>query len=162
MINLTSQMSWHIRGPFNLDAFAVYRPSTNSKRAISRISSGGHGQRRAHKMRVEHRGAGDPVTATINGVVKTFLNDWSGSPTERPQQNANAPAPGPVLSPADSCSAGRKKENQSSNGTKEKNKEAPVGDFMRVAYYNASSQTGDGLVFLANKGDPAVSGTWDK
>jgi len=85
---LNEEVSMHFRGPLKLKQFAYYTPSSggNSRRsAHQRRHAHGHGHAHEHLHHAraaspvkEERGLGDEVTATINGVVQHWANDFAG------------------------------------------------------------------------------------
>lgn len=103
------------------------------------------------------------VTATINGQVVSWANDYfgpSGAATSTPTSApVNAPVNAPVViasGSAESAKPSSSSGSQSSGGSTG----GPVGDFERVAHYEASSQTADGVAFLGPQGGGG-SGVWD-
>jgi hypothetical protein len=77
----------HFRGPLVLKQFAVYAPTSQS---VKRSVASKHGHRHAHPKLGKHavkqnrhaqeakRDAGDWVTATINGDVVSWINQYDG------------------------------------------------------------------------------------
>ncbi|KAI2630399.1 putative TOS1-like glycosyl hydrolase-domain-containing protein [Hypomontagnella submonticulosa] len=155
-------LTLHFRGPLELKSVAVYTPS-KGKRDVPQVHSKRHGHQHLHKKHHEHAEAekrADMVTAVIDGVTVSWENNWFGSKTAAPEAT---PAPVSAASvgkgsPAESPS---KSKTSSSKGKSSPSVSVPAGDFERIAYYNAKDQVADGLVFLGNLGDPAISGTWD-
>ena len=110
---------------------------------------------------------GDVVTATIDGKVVTFTNEYAGKAAKAtPSPNSPAEASNPKKSDGSNETAGEEENNDSSDEPKEnvgEKKEdrkaskkvdtsATGGDWERTAYYCASSQTAEGIVFLNNRG----------
>jgi Putative TOS1-like glycosyl hydrolase (DUF2401) len=129
----------HIRGPVHLKQFAVYyqNPSAPKKREPVRKR---HGHQHLHKHRAaEEKRAPDMVTATINGQVVSWANDYTGagSPAAAAATSPPAAPQGNTQSPGDS-----------------------TGDWLRAGYYNAASQTLANLTFLNNMGGQG-SGCFD-
>lgn len=148
------ELSMHIRGPFQLKQFAVYTPSSQkSKRDAPKAHSKRHGHQHLHKKHAQEKRGGDIVTATINGVVQTWENNWfGGAATTKATEVAAATTAAATSYPESTASPSQ---------TDDDDVIVPEGDFARVAYYNSASQVADGVTFLANKGDPSLSGTWD-
>ncbi|OTA99405.1 hypothetical protein M426DRAFT_41474, partial [Hypoxylon sp. CI-4A] len=160
----------HFRGPLNLKSFAVYTPSSSSKRDVPKPHSKRHGHQHLHKKHHEHQQAekrGDMVTATIDGQVVSWANNYFGAAATEAASVASAvgakasSAAGYIASAASSVINEATATKSSSSSKASSTSVAAAGDYERVAYYNAEEQTADGLVFLANVGDPAISGTWD-
>jgi hypothetical protein len=161
------KVSWHFRGPIRLKQFAFYTlGSDNNKRWESPGShehrkrhghghghlhkTEGHGEDHGDKGRHEHRrDVGDWVTATINGQVVSWVNEYGGgaAATDAPGAGSGDDQrvdPGAAYSPpapATSINAG-------------------PGNWGRQAYYNAEQGTAEGLVFLNNHGGDG-SGVFD-
>jgi hypothetical protein len=119
------------------------------------------------------------VTATIDGQVVSWVNNYFG-PTEAPAaspaetaapvanaQPSPAPPPAAVPAPATPGTNGGGSEEISNDSTGNpiwsKTKHAKQGDgsgeYSRVGYYDASSQVADGITFLGNYGGQG-SGRW--
>jgi hypothetical protein len=146
----------HFRGPLQLHQLAVYTTSKNTA-APAKSRARRHGHQHLHKKRHQHhqeRAVGDTVVATIDGKVVSWKNTYAG-----PTADAVAPAAPPAPTAADKPAANNPVNNHQKAQTD--GNEPITGDYEQCAYYEASSGTARGLVFLANVGDPAVSGTWD-
>ncbi|KAI1434084.1 TOS1 protein [Xylaria sp. CBS 124048] len=161
-------LSMHFRGPLQLYNVAVYTPG-NSKRDVSSGHSKRHGHQHLHKRHHEHqqqeaRAVGAEVTATIDGKIVSWVNEYAG-PTaggNSPAATAAAAAAAAKPSSSDSQSSPSEAPAKSSQSSSSSSSNTPIsGDFVRSAYYDATSSSADGLVFLANVGSPGVSGTWD-
>ncbi|KAI1459559.1 putative TOS1-like glycosyl hydrolase-domain-containing protein [Annulohypoxylon moriforme] len=153
-------LTLHFRGPLSLKSVAVYTPS-KGKRDVPKPHSKRHGHQHLHKkfheqQEAEKRGA-DIVTATIDGKIATWVNNWFGSATETPAATS-VPTSAATYAASSAASAASSK---SSSASKSSSSSVPVGDYQRIAYYSSKDQVADGLVFLGNLGDPAISGTWD-
>ncbi|KAI1392782.1 putative TOS1-like glycosyl hydrolase-domain-containing protein [Hypoxylon trugodes] len=152
-------LTLHFRGPLKLETLAVYTPSSSSsKRDVPKPHSKRHGHQHLHKKYHEHEAEkrADMVSAYIDGKLVSWENNYFGpSTTPAPAATAAvASAYNAVTSAAESIKSKVSSAVSSSSSV-------PAGDYERVAYYNAKDQTADGLVFLANLGDPSLSGTWD-
>ncbi|KHN96764.1 uncharacterized protein MAM_05320 [Metarhizium album ARSEF 1941] len=157
-------VSIHIRGPIDFTEFAFYSfaPSKRKKRGevnpTARADQGytkagrarGHGHRFLHRAQRDKRV--DIVTATIDGKVQTWENNYFGAAaTPEP-----LPVPAAQVDAGTSTGAGSvgttsrkptgEKLGHSSNSTCSKN------GFVRTAYYNAEKQIADNVVFLGNYG----------
>jgi Putative TOS1-like glycosyl hydrolase (DUF2401) len=98
----------------------------------------------------EKRGVGDMVTATIDGQVVSWTNSYAGPST--------APTPAAELeSPADQVAA---PVSSYVAPSAQPSINAGSGNWCRQAYYNATSQTAAGLVFLNHMGGQG-SGVFD-
>lgn len=145
----------------------MYTPLANAKREAPQVHPKRHGHQNLHKKLGDQK-RGNMVTAVIDGVTQTWENNWFG-PTEIPQQTSNTPAVQSIaqpvkLEPIPIPTLDNSIKQPTHNDGKDINKghHIPAGDdFERIAYYNAASRAANGLVFLANKGDPTISGTWD-
>ena len=165
-------MSWHFRGPLQLKQFAFYSLGSEASKRDVRPNpmQRRHGHQHFHardksvvEIRENHiieekRGVGDIVTATIDGHVVSWTNEYAGSgtaPTSAagtgPPENGVAPsalnAVPPPAPPAALASA-------------QPSINAGSGDWGRQAYYDAASQAADGLVFLNHNGGQG-SGVFD-
>ena len=182
-------MSLHFRGPVHLTQLAVYMPNTNKKREapspraaieqnahnvhhlhdIQRRHGHGHGKKRRDAEK-EERDTHPTiwVTATINGQVVSWINDyWGPSATPAP---APAPAPTPqndihaaaVVTPPAAAAAPKPAPTQAApvvGAAVVPGASAGTGDFVRTGYYNAQQGKSQGLTFLGNYGGQG-SGNW--
>jgi hypothetical protein len=163
-------VSWHFRGPIQLKQFAFYTAgSDNSKRSIP---PNRHQRRYAHKHlhhsdppadddeedeHQEHkRAVGDWVTATINGQVVSWVNQYGGggaaAATPAPTVGGNGGG-GQRIAPGSASAAYSAPAPAASMN-------AGAGNWGRQAYYNAEQGTAEGLVFLNNHGGDG-SGVFD-
>ncbi|KAI1766707.1 putative TOS1-like glycosyl hydrolase-domain-containing protein [Hypoxylon sp. FL1150] len=154
-------LTMHFRGPLQLAQVAVYTPSSSSsKRDAPKPHSKRHGHQHQHlhKKHHEHVHAekrGDIVSAVIDGVLETWENNYFGPSTATTDASATTTAAAATTTAADSTTK------TASSATSTSTDYIDVGDYSRIAYYNAKDQTADGIVFLGNYGDPSLSGTWD-
>ncbi|ELR07172.1 target of Sbf [Pseudogymnoascus destructans] len=159
---LDEEVSLHFRGPITLKQVAAYTKTSGSPKKRDTHSHSRHGHKafhaRALKESVEKRA--DIVTATIDGVVQTWENNYFGpggaKATDAPSPAAAAPAkpakPAPeVAVPAAVVAAAKQKQKQTAD---------PNAAYTRSGYYDAASQTLDGLTFLGNYGGSG-SGIFD-
>ncbi|KAJ3557820.1 hypothetical protein NPX13_g9850 [Xylaria arbuscula] len=155
-------LSMHFRGPLHLNNVAIYTPGTSKKREVPHTAAHAkrHGHQHLHKKHHEHkqeeRAVGDVVTATIDGQVVTWINTYAGPTADAADVGAAAVATSAAESDPTSTESSEKASSTTTSSTG-----TITGDFVRSAYYNAADGTADGLVFLANVGDPSLSGTWD-
>ncbi|KAK4565412.1 target of Sbf [Recurvomyces mirabilis] len=167
---LDEEVSMHFRGPIQINQFAVYTPSSSSKpkrHSTAQRHPHAHLHARRHQAREANASVGDMVTATINGIVQTWVNEWSGQSTPAPPVPAAASsAPTADIVPniqAPSSSASSSSSAPSSSPSSESGSgsiASSSGGWSRQAYYNASTQTSEGLVFLNHNGGSG-SGTFD-
>ncbi|KAJ4164424.1 hypothetical protein LMH87_006100 [Akanthomyces muscarius] len=160
---LNEGLSLHFRGPLNLKEFAVYTPSSQSKwkrdEGEAKKPESAHGHHRIHaaKKKQRQQKRADWVTATIDGKVVSWENNWFGG------QPSTAPAAAPA-SPTATASAPADSANPppvSAPAAAPRPKPAASGqDWDRTSYYSADSQTAENLVFLGNYGGQG-SGVWD-
>ncbi|KAH9906517.1 TOS1 protein [Xylariomycetidae sp. FL2044] len=155
------------RGPLQLAEFAVYHPSTSSskKRDVPKAQahSKRHGHQHLHKKHHEQEKQKREdvwVTATIDGQVQSWINDWFG-PSTADAAAATAAATTTAAAATTTAVKSTGSSSSSSSSSSSDSDDTITTDFSRSAYYNAEDQTADGLVFLANKGSDSVSGTWD-
>ncbi|KAI6088154.1 putative TOS1-like glycosyl hydrolase-domain-containing protein [Hypoxylon rubiginosum] len=155
-------LTMHFRGPLQLAQVAVYTPSSStSKREAPKPHSKRHGHQHLHKKHHEHLHAekrGDIVSAIIDGVLQTWENNYFGPSTAAAETTPTATAAAAAVTTAADKTT---KTATSAKSSSTSSDYIDVGDYGRVAYYNAKEQTADGLVFLGNYGDPSLSGTWD-
>lgn len=102
------------------------------------------------------------MTATIDGQVVSWENDYFGGAAPTAAPPAPAPAPAPVdTAPAEKApEPSSKPETVDDSETTDDAPAAAAGSWSRVAYYNAESQVADNMVFLGNYGGQG-SGLWD-
>lgn len=178
------EVSMHFRGPLNLKQFAVYTPSSSSSKAkMARRSAHerrhaphGHGHAHLHHARdaaaKEKRGLGDMVTAVINGEVVSWANEYAGgaaatsaataaayaAPSAASTAEASAPA---AYSSAGSSAAASAAASASAYSSSSSDDDSSSSNgWTRQAYYDASSGSSDGLVFLNHEGGSG-SGVFD-
>ncbi|KID75300.1 Protein TOS1 [Metarhizium brunneum] len=193
---LDQDLSVHFRGPLELRQFAVYNLASNQKRnqidlevgagksgTDARVQGGEieagpetskisarhrHGHRFLHRAQRDKRG--DIVTATIDGKVVTWENDYLPTATPNPvpapapkvQAGAGAAAVKDKDADADTTATTSKKPaDKKPTDKKPSGKPAPSGsDWDRVAYYNAVKQVSENIVFMGNHGGQG-SGVFD-
>ncbi|WXC55040.1 hypothetical protein SNK03_001013 [Fusarium graminearum] len=158
---LSEDLSVHIRGPFKLKEFAVYNlgSSKNKRDTESAPSPHLHGHRHLHEQRKKKRA--EWVTATIDGKVVSWKNNWFGpSATKAPSAVAGAPtnkANEPVPKPKET----EKKTPKKGDGSKTKPYGGSSrGNWERTSYYNAQQRVADNVMFLGNYGGEG-SGVFD-
>ncbi|KAM3067696.1 target of Sbf [Clarireedia jacksonii] len=102
------------------------------------------------------------VTATIDGQIQTWLNNWFGStPTPVAASDSTTLALHTTAVPKTALSSAVP-TTSSSAPDKTSNLEFTSSDsFSRIGYYNSVQQILDNLVFLGNHGGQG-SGVWDK
>ncbi|KAI0837529.1 putative TOS1-like glycosyl hydrolase-domain-containing protein [Hypoxylon sp. FL0890] len=149
-------LTLHFRGPLELKSVAVYTPS-KGKRDLPKPHSKRHGHQHLHKKYHEHEAEkrGDNVVATIDGEVVSWVNNYFGPSTTAPEATSAVSAAAAAVSSVASAVKSAATSSSTSSAS------VAAGDFERIAYYSAEDQVADGLVFLGNLGDPAISGTWD-
>lgn len=99
----------------------------------------------------EKRAADDMVTATIDGQVVSWTNQYAGPSTPpTPAAGSEAGSLSDQVAPSSTYIA----------PSAQPSINAGSGNWGRQAYYNASSQTADGLVFLNHNGGQG-SGVFD-
>ncbi|KAF9869603.1 hypothetical protein CkaCkLH20_12900 [Colletotrichum karsti] len=167
------------RGPMNLKQVAVYNLSPKAKRspAVSHTHARRHGHHHMHKKHAEaHQHAeekrGDVwVTATIDGIVQSWINTWNG-PTPDAAPVAETPVAAPVVAPTPTPapavpnvldlvgSLAAPKASSSSSKASTPSTGSSGSDYSRVGYYNAEKAIADGIVFLGNYGGQG-SGKFD-
>ncbi|KAK0258921.1 target of Sbf [Friedmanniomyces endolithicus] len=165
---LDQELSFHFRGPIQLKQFAVYTPSGSSskaRRSAPNERRHAHGHGHAHLHHARDAAVGAEVTATINGLVQTWVNEWSGAASSAPAADPSSaaaaptaaapPSPGPP-SPASSESSASASPSSGSSGSIS----SSSGGWSRQAYYDSASSTSEGLVFLNHNGGSG-SGVFD-
>ncbi|KAI1099958.1 putative TOS1-like glycosyl hydrolase-domain-containing protein [Jackrogersella minutella] len=157
-------LTLHFRGPLSLKSVAVYTPS-KGKRDLPKPHSKRHGHQHLHKKHHEHQEAekrGEMVTATIDGKIATWVNNWFGAATDAPAPTAAAASAAiPSAASYESSAAAPSSKTSTAAASSSSAANVPAGDYERIAYYSSKDQVADGLVFLGNYGDPSLSGTWD-
>ncbi|KAL0935367.1 uncharacterized protein CTRU02_209958 [Colletotrichum truncatum] len=162
------------RGPMNLKQVAVYNLSPKAKRSssISHTHARRHGHHHLHKKHAEahqhkeeKRGGDVWVTATIDGIVQSWINTWHG-PTPEAAPPAETPVAAPIVTPSPTPTpeapfvAAAVPKPASSSKAKAPSTGSSGSDYTRVAYYNADKAIADGIVFLGNYGGQG-SGKFD-
>lgn len=104
------------------------------------------------------RGVGDWVTATIDGVVVSWINEWSGQVATTAVTTTLAAATAAVTTTKTSLSA--KATTTTSKSAPTSSSSSSSGSWGRIGYYEASSGTADGITFLNHFGGVG-SGVWD-
>lgn len=148
----------HFRGPLNLKQFAFYSPSFSStmkSRREDHAHHHAHAADYAHQHGVRNPQVGATVTATIDGIVESWINEWSGEPTTSflPSSDSATVCSSTSAQPS-SYSRVPASLDSNSNGS------SASGAWMRQGYYDASSGSSQGLVFLNHHGGTG-SGTFD-
>ncbi|WEW58511.1 target of Sbf [Emydomyces testavorans] len=143
---LDGEVSWHFRGPLQLKKFAYYTLGSAGKRdAKPSFHARRHGHGHMHRKAEEKRGVGDVVTATINGEVVTWVNQYQGGAAPTPNPGSGSP-------PKSGPKGDNRKQSSPVN--------AGVGKWGRQGYYDAEKGVADGLTFLNHKGGQG-SGVFD-
>lgn len=157
---LNEGVSLHFRGPLQLKQFAVYYPEQNyNKRSHAHQHLGRH---HAHHKRA----------MVVETVYRTVVVDPSGhtlwpKPTESAPEIYDTPHDTPHETPAPTPSNGGDYKDNGANKDKQIHDYSngdvtiPGGSWVRKAYYDAASQTAEGLVFMNHRGGQG-SGVWDK
>ena len=135
-----------------------------------------HARRHGHGHGHVHERGDEPVvwvTATINGQVVSWINDYFG-----PSTQAAAPAPAAPTTtaealvqesvaqttvqapPATTHKASAPAATTEASQPASSDDNSSGGAWNRVAYYNADQQVADNMVFLGNYGGQG-SGVWD-
>ncbi|KAF3802921.1 PGA52-like protein [Colletotrichum gloeosporioides] len=169
------------RGPMNLKQVAVYNLKSSAKRspAVSHTHARRHGHHHLHKKHAEAHDNKEEkrgnvwVTATIDGIVQSWINNWNPAATPNVAPVANTPAVAPIVAPTPTpaavsqppvvAAAAASKPSSSSKASPSKastSTGSSSGEYSRVAYYNADQGVADGLVFLGNYGGQG-SGKFD-
>lgn len=184
---LDEEVSMHFRGPLKLLQFAYYSPDSSSsskKRNVGRQSA--HERRHAHGHAHQHlhharasepagskRALGDMVTATIDGIVQTWANNYAGYGAQTTSIAAAAAASTPEsygvfgggdssssAAPASSASDSSSSDSSSSDDSSDDDDSSNGSGWTRQGYYCAEDGTSDGIVFLNHQGGSG-SGTFD-
>ena len=167
---LTNEMHHIFRGPLNLKQFAVYQPkAAPAKRDTLRESPmerrgrlshlEKHKIKRSHNHKQEKRNYGEWVTATIDGQVVSFIDDWSPHPTPITQSTTAAPAAitPPAVAAAPAPIAAIQKgpapvpaAPSPDTGSAKAPTLATTDEWARIAYFDSDSKTTDNIAFTAN------------
>ncbi|KAF2772073.1 hypothetical protein EJ03DRAFT_212473 [Teratosphaeria nubilosa] len=159
---LDREVSVHFRGPLQLYQFAAYTPSSSSSKNSKREEhvrrhAHAHGHGHAHGAH-EKRQVGAEVYATIDGVLASWVNEWSGEATPSAPAASTTPTSVPATSPNGSPSTDS--STPASHSSPSSSSSSDGSGWSRIAYYDSSSSTTEGLVFLNHYGG-AGSGTFD-
>ncbi|KAF2857311.1 hypothetical protein K470DRAFT_273393 [Piedraia hortae CBS 480.64] len=157
---LDQEVSLHFRGPLHLKQFAFYAPGTaKSKRNEDDLGHlhvhGRRGQLHRHVVRQ----VGAMVTATINGQVVSWRNQYGGPSTATSSSSVQTQAAASQTSQASSSHTLASPQTSPSSGSRDSSSSNGQA-WTRGAYYNAASGTSEGLVFLNHFGG-CGSGTFD-
>ncbi|KAL8988327.1 MAG: hypothetical protein Q9177_002579 [Variospora cf. flavescens] len=188
---LSEELSVHFRGPLRLRQLAVYYPDADSNNLRQRSASArnfhGHALKHLHlhhpkrnhvlaeRVVKEERAVGDIVTATVNGQVVHWINQYAGSQTSPSTATAQPAAEVSSLCPY--CNVQTTlttwlASSKQMSATSVENPDAiasaapsPVnplppaggtsgigGTWSRQAYYNADTGNSDGFTFLNHFG----------
>ncbi|KAK2767856.1 target of Sbf [Emmonsiellopsis sp. PD_33] len=153
---LNEEVSWHFRGPLSLKKFAYYTPGSSSKKREVKpsIHERRHGHQHLHKRQDTKeegkRAVGDIVTATIDGQVVTWVNEYDGGA---------GPTPAPEL-PKNDYKAPKKGSQTTTARRSTPSFNAGAGSWGRQAFYDAEGGEADGLTFLNHNGGSG-SGVFD-
>lgn len=157
---LDEEVSLHFRGPMELKKVAAYTKTGGSNKR----REGTAGPRRPHGRRhaghaAFHEKRGDMVTATIDGKVVSWENNYFGDATAAPvAAQADAPA---IAANANVAVAKAAKAPAAKAVVNVKEKAVdPNAAYTRVGYYDASSGSADGITFLGHYGGDG-SGVFD-
>lgn len=164
---LDEELSLHFRGPMQLKKVAAYSKSGgSSKREVPGPHSRRHGHEAFHK-RQEKRA--DMVTATIDGKVVSWENNYFGAAATGAPDAGTTPAAGTPAAASTAPASTRAAVVDTPiadavKGIVKNVKAAASGDstgaYSRTGYYDSESQTLDGLTFLGNYGGQG-SGVFD-
>ena len=179
MSPLDEEVSMHVRGPINMKQFAVYMPTTSSantynknKRSAHARRHAGHAHGHAH-LHEEKRDAavGDVVNAIIDGKAVSWINTYDGGAGSGSSSSSSAPAAagytpaGSSAAKAASYGSSSSSKSSTSSSSAKASSSSSSGStsgsgWTRTGYYNAESQTSDGLTFLNHNGGSG-SGVFD-
>ncbi|KAL9054362.1 MAG: hypothetical protein Q9206_003572 [Seirophora lacunosa] len=182
---IAGNLSMHFRGPLRLRQLAVYYPDAGSnaigKRSVSAGRFLGHRLKHQHlhhpkrdhvlaeRVMKGERAVGDVVTATIDGQVVHWINQYAGPQTSLSTATA-LPAAGmssicPYCSVQTTLTTLMEDSRQTSATSAIPAASSPInplppvggtsgsgGSWSRQAYYNADTGTSDGLAFLNHFG----------
>ncbi|KAF2482457.1 putative TOS1-like glycosyl hydrolase-domain-containing protein [Neohortaea acidophila] len=149
---LDQEVSLHMRGPFQLLEFAAYSPGGPVARKAKR-SDHIHRHAHHHARGVRARGVGDWVTATIDGEVVSWINEYNGGAAPTASSGGSASASTSTSTTAGTNNPAPLTSSTPSTGSSPQN-------WTRQAYYDAATQTSQGLVFLNHYGGTG-SGVFD-
>lgn len=187
MAPFDEEMSIHLRGPIHLKQFAAYTLGGAKKKRDDEDVAGGsspredapHAKRHAlggasghhghhHHLHQEKRRADEAarqekrhddvwVTATIDGVVQSWLNNYwpdEETPAPMPPLQSQGRAPAPAAAPAPQPVPAPAPEPQAAPAPSiyKSGKPPVVVDYSRIGYYDSASGTADGVTFLGNYG----------
>jgi len=143
----------HFRGPLYLKQFAVYYPAP-----VQNYNKRSHAHQHLGRQHAHHKKAMVVQTITQTVVVDQYGSVLWPKPTSHPHEHHDT-------------------DENSNNGDYGKDKDddkkdkptseytgditLPGGSWVRKAYYDATSQTVEGLVFMNHRGGQG-SGVWDK
>ncbi len=174
---LDEELSVHFRGPINLKQFAVYQQSySKSKRDVllegDVALEGFHGHHR-HKREAEAVVTqvvevtqtvyvnADGVTVTADAAETTSSVASTSSTYIPPSSSTEYYTSAEASSSAASAESSAASSTKSSSSAASSSTSSSSGSgWTRSAYYDASSGTSDGLVFLNTLGGTNGSGTW--
>ncbi|KAJ1327766.1 Cell wall protein [Microdochium nivale] len=154
-------LSLHFRGPMKLASVAVYVPGTGKHVAPKpHTKRHHHGHAHLHKKSAEQK-RGDVVNTVIDGVAVSWKNDFFGGPAAAAHDAAPAVAAAAIPAGAHTYPVAGSTSSGGSISSGGSTSSVTIGNYKRVGFYNAKDKVAEGLTFLANKGDPNLSGTFD-
>ncbi|KAJ2905699.1 hypothetical protein MKZ38_004566 [Zalerion maritima] len=177
---LDEEVSLHVRGPVQLKAFAAYTPGSSSseknKRAARKFTApkerrqghGRHGHQHFHNKKraaaaaEEHKNEKRSdvwVTATIDGQVVSWINDYNPGATTSTTAEAVAAAVATTTSTTAKATTTSSSSSSSSSSSDDDSSSSDSSTYSRVGYYNAEGSAADGVTFLGNYGGTG-SGVW--
>lgn len=166
---LTNEMHHIFRGPLNLKQFAVYQPKAapvkrdtlrespmERRGRLSHLEK--HKVRNSHDHKQEKRNYGEWVTATIDGQVVSFIDNWSPHSTPITQPTSASPATiTPAAAPAPIAAIQKGPVRVAAapgpgpdNGSAKPQTLDTTDEWVRVSYFDSNSKTTDNIAFTAN------------
>jgi hypothetical protein len=160
MAPFDEEVSWHFRGPVKLKQFGWYTPaaSVSAKRDLE-------------DGEIKKRGCGGIATATINGLMQTWQNEWcpgealTSTAAAVPSTFATtaiATAPTTIISGISAKPAPWISSVSSIPSTPTSSPQPAIRSWVRQGYYGATQGVNDGVIFLNNLGGPGGSGVSDQ
>lgn len=149
---LNEGLSLHIRGPVYLKQFAVYYPAP---------PNGNNYNKRAHHQHLGRHHAHHKRAMVYTTITETVVVDAAGSTIwPKPTETGQGLYDNPHETSVPKTGNGDKGVDNHTFDYSDGDVTAPDGSWVRKAYYDAESQTREGLVFMNHRGGQG-SGDFD-
>jgi len=148
-------ITWHFRGPIELKNFAVYYPSSSTTAQKQKKRDATQQRRHAHRhLQHKHKRA---VAVEYKTEIVYVTSYADGNPIVSPTMVSSIVEP---IATVATTTSKQHHHKSSSAVSPTSTSGSSTGDWERTAFYDADAQNTEGLTFLNNLGNSALSGTW--